>query len=227
MVPVIRSCQSPIWIWLVNYLHLHLHTYVLCSHQHTLSTLTWHTIRSPRGLIQNCKASMACNIALAWSRKHEHRVLHCHGRLLQQSPPLPINLPHIYVVILCKDTRPCSDHERNIQPCMWRRANACDTCMSHHHIRTTMLACKHQLCVSSPHSMTAFNETLQALHHACLLSSSSACRKQTCVRTSHSPWTSQSHPAMLTTRKRVQVCECVCECMSTFTWPTWPCSQRL
>ena len=23
MVPVIRSCQSPIWIWLVNYLHLH------------------------------------------------------------------------------------------------------------------------------------------------------------------------------------------------------------
>ena len=25
MVPVIRSCQSPIWIWLVNYLHLHLH----------------------------------------------------------------------------------------------------------------------------------------------------------------------------------------------------------
>ena len=25
MVPVLRSCQSPIWIWLVNYLHLHLH----------------------------------------------------------------------------------------------------------------------------------------------------------------------------------------------------------
>ena len=25
VVPVIRSCQSPIWIWLVNYLHLHLH----------------------------------------------------------------------------------------------------------------------------------------------------------------------------------------------------------
>ena len=25
VVPVIRSCQSPIRIWLVNYLHLHLH----------------------------------------------------------------------------------------------------------------------------------------------------------------------------------------------------------
>ena len=25
MVPVLRSCQSPIRIWLVNYLHLHLH----------------------------------------------------------------------------------------------------------------------------------------------------------------------------------------------------------
>ena len=25
VVPVLRSCQSPIWIWLVNYLHLHLH----------------------------------------------------------------------------------------------------------------------------------------------------------------------------------------------------------
>ena len=25
MVPVIRSCQSPIWMWLVNYFHLHLH----------------------------------------------------------------------------------------------------------------------------------------------------------------------------------------------------------
>ena len=25
VVPVIRSCQSPIWIWLVNYLHLRLH----------------------------------------------------------------------------------------------------------------------------------------------------------------------------------------------------------
>ena len=24
LVPVLRSCQSPIWIWLVNYLHLHL-----------------------------------------------------------------------------------------------------------------------------------------------------------------------------------------------------------
>ena len=24
VVPVLRSCQSPIWIWLVNYLHLHL-----------------------------------------------------------------------------------------------------------------------------------------------------------------------------------------------------------
>ena len=23
VVPVIRSCQSPTWIWLVNYLHLH------------------------------------------------------------------------------------------------------------------------------------------------------------------------------------------------------------
>ena len=23
--PVLRSCQSPIWIWLVNYLHLYLH----------------------------------------------------------------------------------------------------------------------------------------------------------------------------------------------------------
>ena len=28
MVPVIRSCQSPIWVWLVNYLHLHLHLHV-------------------------------------------------------------------------------------------------------------------------------------------------------------------------------------------------------
>ena len=27
VVPVIRSCQSPILIWLVNYLHLRLHTY--------------------------------------------------------------------------------------------------------------------------------------------------------------------------------------------------------
>ena len=27
VVPVIRSCQSPIWIWLVNYLHLHLHAW--------------------------------------------------------------------------------------------------------------------------------------------------------------------------------------------------------
>ena len=26
MVPVLRSCQSPIWIWLVNYLHLPLHS---------------------------------------------------------------------------------------------------------------------------------------------------------------------------------------------------------
>ena len=25
VVPVLRSCQIPIWIWLVNYLHLHLH----------------------------------------------------------------------------------------------------------------------------------------------------------------------------------------------------------
>ena len=25
VVPVLRSCQSPTWIWLVNYLHLHLH----------------------------------------------------------------------------------------------------------------------------------------------------------------------------------------------------------
>ena len=25
MVPVLRSCQSPTWIWLVNYLHLRLH----------------------------------------------------------------------------------------------------------------------------------------------------------------------------------------------------------
>ena len=25
MVPVIRSCQSPVWIWLVNYVQLHLH----------------------------------------------------------------------------------------------------------------------------------------------------------------------------------------------------------
>ena len=25
MVPVLRSCQSSIWIWLVNYLHLQLH----------------------------------------------------------------------------------------------------------------------------------------------------------------------------------------------------------
>ena len=28
VVPVIRSCQSPIWIWLVSYLHLHLHLHV-------------------------------------------------------------------------------------------------------------------------------------------------------------------------------------------------------
>ena len=32
MVPVIRRCQSPIWIWLVNYLHLHLHLHVY-THQ--------------------------------------------------------------------------------------------------------------------------------------------------------------------------------------------------
>ena len=25
VVPVIRSCQSPTWIWLVNHLHVHLH----------------------------------------------------------------------------------------------------------------------------------------------------------------------------------------------------------
>ena len=25
VVPVIRSCQSPTWIWLVNYSYLHLH----------------------------------------------------------------------------------------------------------------------------------------------------------------------------------------------------------
>ena len=25
VVPVIRSCQSPIWIWLENYLQFHLH----------------------------------------------------------------------------------------------------------------------------------------------------------------------------------------------------------
>ena len=32
VVPVLRSCQSPIWIWLVNYmnLHLHLHCTWLC-----------------------------------------------------------------------------------------------------------------------------------------------------------------------------------------------------
>ena len=29
VVPVLRSCQSPIWIWLVNYLHLHLHLHLL------------------------------------------------------------------------------------------------------------------------------------------------------------------------------------------------------
>ena len=31
VVPVFRSCQSPIWIWLVNYLHLHLHLQVRAS----------------------------------------------------------------------------------------------------------------------------------------------------------------------------------------------------
>ena len=28
-VPVIRSCQSPVWIWHVNYLHLRFHTYLI------------------------------------------------------------------------------------------------------------------------------------------------------------------------------------------------------
>ena len=28
VVPVLRSCQSPTWIWRVNYLHLHLHLHV-------------------------------------------------------------------------------------------------------------------------------------------------------------------------------------------------------
>ena len=31
VVPLIRSCQSPIWIWLVNHLHLHLHLHACCN----------------------------------------------------------------------------------------------------------------------------------------------------------------------------------------------------
>ena len=31
VVPVLRSCQSPIRIWLVNYLHLHLHLHIRAS----------------------------------------------------------------------------------------------------------------------------------------------------------------------------------------------------
>ena len=32
VVPVIRSCQSLIWIWLVNHLHLHLHLHLHMKH---------------------------------------------------------------------------------------------------------------------------------------------------------------------------------------------------
>ena len=32
VVPVIRSCQSPIWIWLKNYLHLHLNLHWATCH---------------------------------------------------------------------------------------------------------------------------------------------------------------------------------------------------
>ena len=31
VVPVLRSCQSPIWIWPVNYLHLQLHLHSISS----------------------------------------------------------------------------------------------------------------------------------------------------------------------------------------------------
>ena len=43
LVPVIRSCQSPTWIWLVNYLHLHLHVH------------TWtHNTRKPSAHMPGC-----------------------------------------------------------------------------------------------------------------------------------------------------------------------------
>ena len=32
VVPVLRSCQSPTWVWLVNYLHLNLHVRITGMH---------------------------------------------------------------------------------------------------------------------------------------------------------------------------------------------------
>ena len=48
VVPVLRSCQSPIWIWLVNYLHLHLHLHenAEAAHDHV-------SVPSLQTLVQN------------------------------------------------------------------------------------------------------------------------------------------------------------------------------
>ena len=50
MVPVTRSCQSPTWIWLVNYLNLHVHLHWWCRrrgsiqaerHDHVEQACSW------------------------------------------------------------------------------------------------------------------------------------------------------------------------------------------
>ena len=53
MVPVIRSCQSHIWIWLVNYLHLHLHL-----HLHTCAK------PGPGSHYEDCSVIISCHPTL-------------------------------------------------------------------------------------------------------------------------------------------------------------------
>ena len=87
VVPVLRSCQSPKWIWLVNYLHLHLHgrqCYAVCqTFTHTKSPrpcrkpYSSHTALPSRACSTPAvpAPSLPMPTTQATARHHQHR--HC------------------------------------------------------------------------------------------------------------------------------------------------------
>ena len=107
MVPVIRSCQSPIWIWLVNYLHLHLHSGKTKSHSPTKSPCNQPAI----AILTHAQTQHRLSTHLAYplraphthvSSRHQH--WHCKASIVTQTmlprddqptPAVHLSIPHV------------------------------------------------------------------------------------------------------------------------------------
>ena len=102
VVPVIRSCQSPIWIWLVNYLHLHLHLQALgctCGHlDHSFFCDSNQASRSAASFHGAIYERVILPVVLLAVDQHGVRALRC--QLGNESVHVHVNVNNVDTIVL-------------------------------------------------------------------------------------------------------------------------------